>query len=166
QTCALPIYWREVEWQEALQAVVNGLGQVKENFGAGQIGALAAEYSTTEEFILLARLVRALGSDNIDFRLRQVDPAFDAALTGAPWLGMPIAEIEELDRVLVIGGFMRADQPLVTQRLRQAAKRGTEVSSIDVAADDWLMPMTARYTVAPSALANAVAEVAVALARK
>src|SRR5690606_5673519 len=57
--------WREADWQEALEVVASGLGQVKESFGAGQIGALAAEYSTTEEFALLARLVRALGSDNI-----------------------------------------------------------------------------------------------------
>ncbi len=157
--------WRETDWQEALQAVAAGLGQVKENFGAGQIGALAAEYSTTEEFALLARLVRALGSDNIDFRLRQIDPAFDAALTGAPWLGMGVSQIADLDRVLVIGGFMRADQPLITQRLRQAAKHGTQVMSLDVAADDWLLPLTARYTVRPSELARSVAEVLVALAR-
>ncbi len=157
--------WREADWQEALEVVASGLGQVKESFGAGQIGALAAEYSTTEEFALLARLVRALGSDNIDFRLRQLDPAFDSALTGAPWLGMRVSEIADLDRVLVIGGFMRADQPLITQRLRQAAKRGTEVLSIDVAADDWFLPISARYTVRPSALAHAVAEVLVALAR-
>src|SRR5690606_12748734 len=157
--------WREVSWNEALQAVAEGLNRVREAHGAGQIGALAAEYATTEEFALLGRLVRALGSENIDFRLRQTDAGFDAALSGAPWLGMPIADLDNLDRVLVVGSFLRKDHPLMTQRLRQAAKRGTQVLLVDSAADDPLLPVAARITVAPSGLPLALAQVAVALAQ-
>ncbi|HCW18813.1 MAG TPA: NADH-quinone oxidoreductase subunit G, partial [Achromobacter sp.] len=157
--------WQEASWADALQAVAQGLSRVRDSFGAGQIGALASEYATTEEYALLGRLVRALGSENIDFRLRQTDPAFDAALTGAPWLGMPIAELDNLDRVLVVGSFLRKDHPLMAQRLRQAAKRGTQILMVDSAADDPLMPVAARITVAPSELPRALAEVAVALAQ-
>ncbi|MGH8818461.1 MAG: NADH-quinone oxidoreductase subunit NuoG, partial [Achromobacter pestifer] len=157
--------WQEASWADALQAVAQGLSRVRDSFGAGQIGALASEYATTEEYALLGRLVRALGSENIDFRLRQTDPAFDAALTGAPWLGMPIAELDNLDRVLVVGSFLRKDHPLMAQRLRQAAKRGTQILMVDSAADDPLMPIAARITVAPSELPRALAEVAVALAQ-
>ena len=157
--------WREVSWNEALQAVAEGLNRVREAHGAGQIGALAAEYATTEEFALLARLMRALGSENIDFRLRQTDAGFDAALAGVPWLGMAVADLQTLDRVLVIGSFLRKDHPLMAQRLRQAAKRGTQVCLIDSAADDPLLPVTARATVAPSLLPRTLAEVAVALAQ-
>lgn len=156
--------WQEASWSDALAAVAQGLSRVRDSFGAGQIGALASEYATTEEYALLGRLVRSLGSENIDFRLRQTDPAFDAALTGAPWLGMPIAELDNLDRVLVVGSFLRKDHPLMAQRLRQAAKRGTQILMVDSAADDPLMPVAARITVAPSELARALAEVAVALA--
>jgi len=157
--------WQEASWADALQAVAQGLSRVRDSFGAGQIGALASEYATTEEYALLGRLVRSLGSENIDFRLRQTDAAFDASLTGAPWLGMPIAELDNLDRVLVVGSFLRKDHPLMAQRLRQAAKRGTQILMVDSAADDPLMPVTARITVAPSELARALAEVAVALAQ-
>ncbi|WP_238912892.1 NADH-quinone oxidoreductase subunit NuoG [Achromobacter insolitus] len=157
--------WQETSWSDALAAVAQGLSRVRDSFGAGQIGALASEYATTEEYALLGRLVRSLGSENIDFRLRQTDPAFDAALTGAPWLGMPIAELDNLDRVLVVGSFLRKDHPLMAQRLRQAAKRGTQILMVDSAADDPLMPVAARITVAPSELARALAEVAVALAQ-
>ncbi|WP_454693724.1 NADH-quinone oxidoreductase subunit NuoG [Achromobacter aegrifaciens] len=157
--------WQEASWSDALAAVAQGLSRVRDSFGAGQIGALASEYATTEEYALLGRLVRALGSENIDFRLRQTDAAFDAALTGAPWLGMPIAELDNLDRVLVVGSFLRKDHPLMAQRLRQAAKRGTQILMVDSAADDPLMPIAARITVAPSELARALAEVAVALAQ-
>jgi NADH-quinone oxidoreductase subunit G len=157
--------WQAASWADALQAVAQGLSRVRDSHGAGQIGALAAEYSTTEEFALLGRLVRSLGSENIDFRLRQTDANFDAALAGAPWLGMPIADLDNLDRVLVVGSFLRKDHPLMAQRLRQAAKRGTQVSLLDCSADDPLLPITARMTVAPSALASSLAEVAVALAQ-
>lgn len=157
--------WQEASWADALAAVAQGLSRVRDSFGAGQIGALASEYATTEEYALLGRLVRALGSENIDFRLRQTDPAFDAALTGAPWLGMPIAELDNLDRVLVVGSFLRKDHPLMAQRLRQAAKRGTQILMVDSAADDPLMPVAGRVTVAPSELPRALAEVAVALAQ-
>ncbi|VCU70968.1 NADH-quinone oxidoreductase chain 3 [Pigmentiphaga humi] len=157
--------WKEVEWAEALEFAAAGLQRAKNSYGAGEIGALAAQYATTEEFALLARLVRALGSDNIDFRLRQTDDGFDAARSGAPWLGMPLAEVGKLDRVLVVGSFLRKDHPLLAQRLRQAAKAGTQVVLVDVAGDDPLMPIAERITVAPGALPGVLAEIAVALAQ-
>lgn len=157
--------WREASWSDALQAVVKGLNGVRDQHGAAQIGALGTEGSTLEELTLLARLTRSLGSENIDFRLRQTDAQLDRAIPGVPWLGMPIAELGELDRVLVVGSFLRKDHPLFAQRLRQAAKRGTQISFIDGAADDPLFPVHARLTVAPGALSNALAQVLVALAQ-
>ena len=157
--------WREASWVDALQVVAHALSHACQDHGSSQIGALASEYSTVEELAMLGRLVRALGSENIDFRLRQTDAKLDAALTGAPWLGMPITQLETLDRVLVVGSFMRKDHPLMTQRLRQAAKHGMQVSCVDVAGDDPLVKLTARATVLPAELADTLAKVAVALAR-
>ena len=157
--------WKEATWSDALQVVAHGLMDVRDASGGAQIGALATEYATLEELALLARVTRGLGSENIDFRLRQTDVAFDAGLTGAPWLGFPIAELDTLDRVLVVGSFMRKDHPLMTQRLRQAAKRGTQINSIDTAGDDLLLKLNARATVLPANLALTVAQVAVALSK-
>ncbi|CAN1572305.1 NuoG NADH dehydrogenase/NADH,ubiquinone oxidoreductase 75 kD subunit (chain G) [Burkholderiaceae bacterium] len=157
--------WKEATWSDALQIVAHGLMDVRDASGSAQIGALASEYSTLEELALLGRVTRGLGSENIDFRLRQTDASLDSALTGAPWLGFPVAELDTLDRVLVIGSFLRKDHPLMTQRLRQSAKRGTQISAIDIAGDDPLLKLTARATVLPDALAHTVAQVAVALAK-
>jgi len=157
--------WHEVSWAQALKFVGQRLAYVRDNDGGAQIGALAAESATTEEFALLARLMRALGSENIDFRLRQTDPGFDTARTGVPWLGMALADLDTLDRVLVVGSFLRKDHPLMAQRLRQAAKRGAQVALIDCAADDPLLPVSARLTVTPEELAHALAQVVVALSR-
>jgi len=72
-----------------------------------------------EELYLLQRLARGLGSDNVDFRLRHSDFRADGARAGAPWLGMKITDLAQLDRVLVIGSFLRKDHPLIAHRLRQ-----------------------------------------------
>lgn len=158
--------WREASWNDALQTVVAGMNAVREKFGADQLGCIGSATSTTEELALLARLGRALGTENVDFRLRQTDARLDGALAGVPWLGLPLAELNNLDRVLVVGSFLRKDHPLMAQRLRQAVKRGAQVSFIDSAADNPLFQAIAgRLTVAPSQLANALAEVLVAVSK-
>src|SRR5690606_8541831 len=154
--------WREASWNEALTAAAQVLERINQTHGDGQIGALATEYSTVEELALLARLTRGLGSQHIDFRLRQTDAGFEHALQGAPWLGMPIAELNTLDRVLVIGSVLRKDHPLFAQRLRQAAKHGTQIVIIDTTGEDPLIPTAKRITVAPDQLLNFVAQVAAA----
>jgi len=154
--------WREASWNEALTAAAQVLERINQTHGDGQIGALATEYSTVEELALLARLTRGLGSQHIDFRLRQTDAGFEHSLQGFPWLGMPIAGLNTLDRVLVIGSVLRKDHPLFAQRLRQAAKHGTQIVIIDTTGEDPLIPTAKRITVAPDQLLNFVAQVAAA----
>lgn len=156
--------WREASWNDALTAAAQALGRINETQGIGQIGALATEYATVEELALLGRLVRGLGSEHIDFRLRQNDASFEAALNGVPWLGMPIAELNNLDRVLVVGSSLRKDHPLFAQRLRQAAKKGAQIVFIDSFGDNPLFPLAARLTVAPSQLAATLVKLGNALA--
>lgn len=158
--------WREASWNDAMQTIVAGMNAVREKFGADQLGCIGSATSTIEELALLARLGRALGTENVDFRLRQTDARLDGALAGVPWLGMPLTALNELDRVLVVGSFLRKDHPLMAQRLRQAVKRGAQVSFIDSAADNPLFNAIAgRMTVAPSQLANSLAQVLVAVAK-
>jgi NADH-quinone oxidoreductase subunit G len=156
--------WIETDWQTALEYVAKALRGVIADHGASAVGALVSPHATLEEQYLAQALVRGLGSDNVDFRLRQVDFSIDAARAGIPSLGMPVAEVGNHDRVLVIGSFLRKDHPLVAQRLRQAAKRGTQVSLIGFSADDQLMPLQANVAVAPSAIVGKLAALAVELA--
>ena len=151
--------WKEVDWQTALEYLSNGLKNIVSAHGPAAVGALASPHSTLEELYLLQQLMRGLGSDNVDFRLRQRDFSLDGKRTGAPWLGTSIADFGRLDRVLVVGSFLRKDHPLLTQRLRQSAKKGAQLSIIHATADDLLLPVTGRMTVAPSAFAAALAEV-------
>jgi NADH-quinone oxidoreductase subunit G len=155
--------WQETDWQTALEYVAHGLHNIKHEHGADAIAALATPYSTLEEFALLQKLVRGLGSDNVDFRLRQSDFALDGKVV--PWLGMPIAEFDQLNGVFVIGSFLRKDHPLLAARLRQAVKRGAKVSLLHASNDDLLMPLANKMIKAPSAWTTALAEVVAAVAQ-
>jgi NADH-quinone oxidoreductase subunit G len=115
---------------------------------------------------LAQKLVRGLGSENVDFRLRQCDFAADGKLKGSPWLGMKVAELGELDRVLVVASFLRKDQPLLANRFRQAAKRGQQVSVIHVAGDDLAIRLAHGLVVRPGDLVPALAQVAKAVAEE
>jgi NADH-quinone oxidoreductase subunit G len=157
--------WKTVDWQTALEFVANGLKDVVGKHGPQSLGALVSPHATLEELTLAARLVRGLGSDNIDFRLRQSDFRGDAPPGTAPWLGLPVAELNALDRVLVVGSFLRKDHPLVAQRLRQAAKKGTQVSMLHSVDDDWLLRVEHKAIVAPSQMPAELAGIVVAAAQ-
>jgi NADH-quinone oxidoreductase subunit G len=137
--------WQEVEWQEALDFT-------EENLKGRDLGILASPHSTLEELFLSSKLGRAA-----DFRLRHSDFSGDGKREGIPWLGMAIPELEKLDRVLVVGSFLRKDHPLLAARLRQAAKRGAQIHVLHSVDDDWLMKIASKKIVPPSELAGSVA---------
>ncbi|HEX5363754.1 MAG TPA: NADH-quinone oxidoreductase subunit NuoG, partial [Gallionella sp.] len=156
--------WQEVEWQAALEYVANALRQVSSGAGADQVAALATPHSTLEEMFLLQKLVRGIGSGNVDFRLRQSDFSADGKQAGVPWLGMPVAEINNRDRFLIVGSFLRKDHPLLAQRIRQAVKHGAQANVVHSADDDLLMKVANKAIVAPSSLPDLLAQVLKALA--
>src|SRR4051812_20472714 len=133
--------WEEVDWHEALDFVGAGLK-------GKDVGVLASPHSTLEELFLAGKLGTA------DFRLRHSD---FYQRQGAPWLGMPITEIQKLDRVLVIGSFLRKESPLIAHKLRQAAKRRAQIHMLHSVDDDWLMPIASKKIVPPSEIAAAIA---------
>ncbi|TNC95853.1 MAG: NADH-quinone oxidoreductase subunit G [Gallionellaceae bacterium] len=158
--------WQEVEWQVALEYAANGLRHIANGAGTEQVGALATGGSTLEEMYLLQKLMRGMGSDNIDFRLRQSDFSADAKQQGAPWLGMAVADISRADRLLIVGSFLRKDHPVLAARIRQAVRKGLQVSLIHSVDDDQLMNVAHKAVVAPDALVGTLAQVAQAVASK
>jgi NADH-quinone oxidoreductase subunit G len=153
--------WKEVDWQTALEYVANGLKQIRTDHGAASIGALASPHSTLEELSLTGALLRGLGSQNIDYRLRNAEfPASE----GVRYLGTSIAALSGLQRVLVIGSSLRKDHPLFAQRIRQAARKGCVVSAIHAEAQDWALPVVNTLLSPASTWVQALADVAAAVA--
>ena len=155
--------WQVTDWTSALEYVSRSLGQIRAEHGAQAIGALASPHSTVEELHLLSSLVRGLGSENIDHRLRHRD--FAAAPAGhAHWLGGPIAELSNVQQALVIGSFLRKDHPLLAQRLRQATKHGAQIHRLHALEDDWAMTVATSITAEPSRWVAELAGIAAAVA--
>jgi len=152
--------WKTVDWQTALEYVANGLQQVKNTHGAHAIGTLASPHSTAEELYLAANLTRALGSQNIDSRLRAADFFHEG---GVRWLGTSIAALSDLQRTLVIGSNLRKDHPLLAQRIRQAARKGGQVNALNAAAFDWAMPVAHSLLTDASQWVQALADIAAAI---
>jgi len=153
--------WIETDWQTALEYVVKGLKGISADHGANAIAALGSAHSTVEELFLLKQVAQAVGTPNVDFRLRQTD--FTAAANGTPWLGTSIANLSMLDSALVIGSSLRRDHPLFAARLRQAAKGGAKITLLQATRDDALIPQAARIAAAPSAWLNELAGIAAAV---
>jgi NADH-quinone oxidoreductase subunit G len=158
-------HWQEATWQAALEFTAGELKRIHGQYGAASIGLLATPHQTLEELFLLGKLAREFSSGNVDFRLRQSDFSLDGRLAGAPWLGMKIADIGRLDRVLVVGSTLRKDHPLIAHRLRQAAKRGAHVNVLHAVDDDLLMPVAHKAIVAPAAMPAMLAQVVAAAAQ-
>jgi NADH-quinone oxidoreductase subunit G len=154
--------WKTVDWQTALEYVANGLQGVKSQYGAKFIGTLASPHSTTEELYLAAALMRGLGSQNIDARLRASD--FHHNNT-ARWLGNSIASLGNLQRALVIGSNVRKDQPLLALRLRHAVRHGAKLHAINEVAFDWAMPVATQMVSDSANWVQALADVAAAVAQ-
>ena len=157
--------WKTVDWQTALEYVANGLKQIKADHGASSIGTLVSPHSTLEELYLAGSLMRGLGSDNIDYRLRNADFTPSSSVR---WLGTSIASLSHLQQVLVIGSNLRKDHPLFAQRIRQSARKGCAVNAINSVAematpDAWAMPLANTAVLASGDWAQALADLAVAV---
>ena len=154
--------WLEVEWQTALEYVASGLKNISAEHGAASIGGLLSPHSTVEELHLATQLLRGLGSDNIDSRLRHAQ--FSQQGDKVRWLGMPIAALSELQSVLVVGSYLRKDHPLFAARIRQAQRKGAQVFSINSQERDWAIPK-ADITLPAGQWGVALAQIAAAVAQ-
>jgi NADH-quinone oxidoreductase subunit G len=143
--------WREVDWETALAAAAERLQRVVKQHGAAQLGALANPSSTLEELHLLARLTRGVGSHNLDHRLRQQDFSDQANDPVVPWLGCTLAELEQMESILVIGSNLRKDVPMLAHRVRKAAMgmgpttKAAKVGFVNPVVYDYLFPVSAYF---------------------
>ncbi len=154
--------WNNVDWTTALEYVVKGLNRVRQDHGASSIGALLSPHSTVEELYLASALLRGLGSENIDHRLRHAE--FDRS-DAVHFLGCSIASLSTLQRVLVVGSNLRKDHPLFALRVRHATKRGCQVNAISSAKPDWALPLSQVLLAPPQEWGAMLAAIASAVAQ-
>ncbi len=132
---------RAVDWETALAAAADGLSRARDLQGPKSLGFLASPSSTVEEFFLAAQIARALGTDNIDHRLRQTDFSAQDGEAVFPSIGLALADIDRLQGILIIGSHLRDEVPLLAHRIRKAAiKGGARVAFLNPQPFDYLFP--------------------------
>ena len=151
---------RPVDWQTALNAAATRLSE-----SGGSLATLVSPQATLEEQFLAQKLTRAMGSDNIDHRLQQVDFGSQDREPVMPWLGRSLASLENLDAALIVGGNLRFEQPLLSHRLRKAVlHNGAKISSVAHLAGQYNYPLQHELTGSAAGLVGHLAAVASALA--
>jgi NADH-quinone oxidoreductase subunit G len=147
----------QVSWEEAIAAAAQGLRAAVKTHSAEQLGALVHPMTSNEEGLLLAEIVRGLGSENIDHRLRMIDPAL--APSDHPF-EMPLADIAQAKAIVLIGSNPRLEQPLLGHRVHTAWKRGGKVYAINPLAFDFNFELADSWAVDPWAMVDTLAGLA------
>ncbi|MDR7562087.1 MAG: molybdopterin-dependent oxidoreductase, partial [Armatimonadota bacterium] len=128
-------------WDEALELVAR---QLREAAPDG-IGALGGERLTLEEAYLLSRLVRTLGSNNLDFRVDTLhplptrdwawgmegleggevaDPDSRQRGLGPRSAGGPVDQLELVQTLVLVGCDLSEEYPVLWLRAKRALDRG------------------------------------------
>jgi len=151
--------WQETDWKTALEFAAGQLKDITTQHGGDALGVLVSPNSTMEEGYLIKQLANSLGSGNVDYRLRQTDFRLDGKRVGTPWMGCNIQEIEELDRILLIGSNIRNEHPLLAQRFRKAVANGAELCIVSPLDNDPLMDIAHKVIVRPNDMVNVLGQV-------
>ncbi len=157
--------WKETDWPTALENVSSKLQAIVKQYGGDSIGALASPTATLEEFTLLEKIMRGMGSQNMDYRLRQQDFRADGEIS-APLLADSIASLEETELVMLIGSNIRKEQPGLATRLRKSVRNGNRVIVMNSANFDYAFPVAHNVVASPSQLVAKLARLVALTANK
>jgi NADH-quinone oxidoreductase subunit G len=157
--------WETLDWTTALEIVASSLENVRTTYGADAVGGLISANATLEEHYLFQKVLREFGSNNIDYRVQQLDFSGESSAPYYPSLGLPVAELSECDVVLLVGSDIQREQPVLALRLIKGAKEGLQISSIN--SYDYAVNFAQKVNsvVAPQQLPQELAGVLTALAQ-
>ena len=158
--------WVDITWEEALNKIKGKTRAIIKKYSASQIGALLSPSATVEEYYLFQKWLRGLGSHNIDHRIRWQDFRDQETFSIFPYLGISIAEIENLNAILLIGSNVRLEQPLISHRINKAYIEGAKVLVINPMDYPFTFDVGEKIIVSPAALISTLVDIAKALVKK
>jgi len=155
--------WMDVDWKTALEYVRSAIECIAKDGNQNQVGVWANPMNTVEELYLAKKLADGLGVKNFATRLRQQDKRLSDGLKGAQWLGQSIESLADNDAVLVVGANLRKEQPLLTARLRRAAKDRMALSVLASSKEELFMPLLSQEAAHPDEWAGRLKKIQTAL---
>lgn len=137
--------WQKTDWATALEQTTSALQKVLHEKGPDAVAGLVSPSETVESMYMMQSFLRGLGITNIDHRLKTQDFSDEADFPMYPGLGMPIADLEKANVIVLIGSHLRKEQPLLWHRVHKATKHGAKVIVVDVINHDMNLPVAASF---------------------
>ena len=152
--------WVKVAWEEAFKIIKDRTQTLIKKQGVNQLGALVSPNASLEELYLFQKWFRGLGSSNIDHRVRWQNFRDQDRFATFPHLGIPIADIEKLNAILLIGSNVRFEQPLISHRINKACSEGAKILAVNPMDFPFVFDLKEKLIVSSTELPNILTQVA------
>lgn len=157
-----------VSWDEAFDYIVDNIEAVQARHGARSLMGLGSPKAGNEENYLFQKLIRSLGSNNVDSYTRHCHaPSVDGMMRafGNAATTNSIEELSQTGVVLVVGADPAENHPILEYRVREAVQKGA--SLVVASAEPIALDNVAHHHLAPApgtdvALVNGLAQVIIA----
>ncbi len=123
---------KEVEWDEALDYVVDGLRRCHTAHGPDAVAFLGSSKCTNEENYLFQKMARVIfGTNNVDNGARiRSGPSLEVLPLGA--MTNPLKDLESSDVILVLGSNPSASHPVAGYWIKRAVRhKGARLIVVD-----------------------------------
>ena len=127
--------FREASWDEALDRVAEGLGEIKDEHGGEALSVIASSKATNEENYLMGKFARqVLGTNSVDNCNRLCHSSTVAALAKVYGYGAASVSTEDLettDCYLLTGSNTTEAHPVIATRIKQNVRDGADLLVFD-----------------------------------
>ena len=116
-----------VSWEEALSLIVDNLEEISSRFGPDVLMGLCSPKASNEESYLFQKLIRSLGSNNVDSYSRHCHaPAVDGMMKafGGAAMTNSMEELVSAGAIFLIEADPLKTHPIIGYRIREAVKKG------------------------------------------
>ncbi|MEJ2774722.1 formate dehydrogenase subunit alpha [Sulfolobaceae archaeon RB850M] len=124
----------ETSWDQALNEIAEKLLKIKEKYSGKAIAIYGGCQNTLEEVYVMSKLIRFLGSNNVDSCARICHEPSATALKETVGIGASGTSVEEIPNakvVVITGEQITESHPVLTEYLVEAKKHGTKIVVID-----------------------------------
>ncbi len=109
--------WEQLSWDDAIELWAKQLREAIAAGGPGAIGAIGGGRLLNEEIVLLERVMRGLGSENLDWRAGRQRQASTGLYRGG------YADLENAQLIVAVGRPPSQSAPVMDLRIRKAVSR-------------------------------------------
>ena len=124
----------ETSWDQALNEIAEKLLKIKEKYSGKAIAIYGGCQNTLEEVYVMSKLIRFLGSNNVDSCARICHEPSATALKETVGIGASGTSVEEIPNakvVVITGEQITESHPVLTEYLVEAKKHGAKIIVID-----------------------------------